>query len=147
MTINKTIGEGFGSGVNGLYDALKWLNDVPANASITVGATHTDTIAATIQLKDYLGNDLTTAGTVLAYLASDSLGLDVNATALTTAMTIGTDGSLSLLVAHSVYLLTSEADGDIDITFGYTTGALNFYLVLVMPNGKRIVSSAFAFTA
>jgi len=147
MTITKKIEQGFGNGVNGLYDCLKWLNDVPANAVITVGATHTDTIAATIQLYDYLGNELAVAGTVMAYLASDADGLDMNTTALTTDMAIVTDGSLQILLASKVYLLTSEADGDIGITISYTTGALNFYLVLVMPNGKRIVSSAFAFTA
>lgn len=147
MTIGKAIEQGFGNGVNGLYDALKWLNDVPADASITVGATHTSAIAATIQLKDYLGNNLTTAGSVLMYLTSDAVGLDINTTALTTDVVIVTNGSLGILLANKAYLLVSEANGTIGIQLGYTTGALDFYAVLVMPNGKRIVSSKFEFSA
>ena len=118
-----------------------------ADASITVGAAHTDTIAATIQLKDCSGNALTVSASVIAYLASDAAGLDINTTALTTDMVIVTNGSLAILVANKVYLLVSEANGTIGIQLGYTTGAKDFYLVIIMPSGKKIVSSKFEFTA
>jgi len=116
-------------------------------ATIVVGAAHTSAIAATIQLTDVNGDDMAVAGTVMAYLASDALGLDINATALTTDMVAVTDGSVAILLANKVYMLVSEANGDIGVQLGYTTGALDFYLVIVLPNGKRIVSTKFEFTA
>lgn len=144
-TITKQWGQGFASGE--LYTALNNFNNMACDATITVGAAHTSTIAATIQLKDWNGDDLTAANCIKAYLASDSSGLDVNATALTTEMSIGTDGSIAVILANVAYLLTSEADGYIDITMGYTTGAKDFYLVVVLPTGKHVVSSKFEFTA
>lgn len=144
-TITKQWGQGFASGE--LYTVLNNFNNMACDATITVGAAHTSTIAATIQLKDWNGDDLTAANCIKAYLASDSSGLDVNATALTTEMAIGTDGSIAVLEGSKSYLLVSEADGDIDITMGYTTGAKDFYLVLVMPTGKKVVSTKFEFTA
>lgn len=128
---------------------MEWTSIVNCayDAVITPGATHTDTIATTIQLKDFEGNNLTVPSTVLAYLTSDSAGLDINTTSLTTDMSIGTDGSINIITAYKVYLLVSEADGAIDISMGYTTGALSFYLVIILPNGKRVVSTAIAFTA
>ena len=41
-------------------------------------------------------------------------------------------------------LLTSEADGDIDITISETE-AFTGYLILVMPNGKLVASGACTF--
>ena len=116
-------------------------------ATIVVGAAHTDTIAATIQLTDYAGDDIAYAGTVTAFLSSDSAGLNAATAAPTTDLANGTDGEVEILLASHVYLLTSEADGDIDVTLGYTTGAHDFFLVVVLPNGKRIVSTKFEFTA
>jgi len=145
MTVTKPIGEGFGKGE--LYDVLKWFNNMPVDATITVGATHTNTIAAAIQLKDYLGNDVAVSCSVIAYLSSDSAGLDAATVAPTTDLASGTDGECEILLASHVYLLTSEVDGDIDVSLGYTTGAHDFFLVLVLPTGKKIVSTKFEFSA
>ena len=145
MTVKRTIEQGFGSGK--LYDILKWFNDMPVDASITVGASHTDTIAASIQLKDYLGDDVGVSCSVIAYLSSDSAGLNAATAAPTTDLANGTDGECEILLASHVYLLTSEVDGDIDVTLGYTTGAHDFFLVVVLPTGKKIVSTKFEFTA
>ncbi|MCK4576247.1 hypothetical protein KAU34_07555 [candidate division WOR-3 bacterium] len=120
---------------------------MPVDASIVVGAAHTDTIAAVIQLKDYLGNDVAESCSVIAYLSSDSAGLNAATAAPTTDLANGTDGEVEILLASHVYLLTSEADGDIDVTLGYTTGAHDFFLVIVLPTGKKIVSTKFEFTA
>ena len=144
-TITKEIGEGFDNAI--LYDVLNNFNGMACDAVVTAGATHTSTIATTIQLLDYNGDDLAEPACVWAYLASDADGLDMNVTALTTDMSIGSDGSIAIILANVAYLLTSEADGDIDISMGYTTGAKNFYLVVVLPTGKRVVSDVIAFTA
>ena len=127
---------------------MEWTTEVGCayNAVITVGATHTDTIAATIQLKDWAGNNLKVSNSVLAYLSEVSTGLDISTTNLTTEMT-ATTGHLAALVQYKNYILGSDVNGAIAITMGYTTGAKSFYLVIILPNGKKVVSTAFAFTA
>ena len=156
ITLKKSIEQGFSGKSDGLYDilteiqtsiaAIEALNGV-CGAVITPGAAHTDTIAATIQLTDYLGADLAVTASVIAYLSSDAAGLNATTAAPTTDLANGTDGEVEILLASHVYLLTSEADGDIDVTLGYTTGAHDFFLVIVLPNGKKIVSTKFEFTA
>jgi len=127
---------------------MEWTMEIGCayDAVITVGATHTATIAATIQLKDYAGNNLKVSNSVIAYLSEVSTGLTVNTTNLTTEMTV-TTGNLLALIQYKAYLLQSDATGAIATTMGYTTGAKNFYLVIILPNGKKVVSTAFAFTA
>ena len=156
ITLKKAIEQGFSGKPDGLYDvlteiqtsiaAIEALNGV-CGATIVVGAAHTDTIAATIQLTDYLGADIAVSGSVLAYFTDDAAGLDISTTALTTELAIVTDGDFSIIKASTSYILTSEADGDIGITISYTTGAKDLYLVIVLPNGKKIVSTKFEFTA
>lgn len=116
-------------------------------ATITVGAANTATVTAAIQLTDYNGDAIAYAGTVMAYLSDDAAGLEPSGTSPTTDMANGTDGDCQIVVAEHTYMLTSEADGDIDLTLGYTTNAHDFFLVVVLPNGKRIVSTKWEFTA
>jgi hypothetical protein len=59
---------------------------------------------------------------------------------------IGTDGLAIPVVAGKAWQLTSESDGDIDITFT-ETGAKTMYLVLVLPTGKLVISTAITFAA
>jgi len=125
----------------------EYVENVPYSCTITPGAAHTDTVNVAIQLLDYAGNDLAVAGSVIAYLSDVDTGLDITATDVTTETAIGTDGSLAVLTANKVYLLNSEADGDIDIDVQYTTGAHDFYLVVILPSGKRVVSTKIEFTA
>lgn len=124
---------------------MEWKPDVAWNAVITPGSTHTDTIATTIQLKDFAGNNLTVPAAVKVYLASDSVGLDFNTTSLTTDMTASV-GDIAILTTSKSYLLVSTSAGAITISMGYTTGAKDFYLVIILPNGKRVVSSKIEFT-
>jgi len=165
ITLKKSIEQGFSGNPNGLYDVLTeiqtsiaalesqdtslksyWASGV-YGATITVGSANTATVTATVQLTDYLGEDLAIAGSVWAYLSDDADGLDACATSPTTDLANGTDGECQIVSAEHVYLLTSEADGDIDLTLGYTTNAHDFYLVIVLPNGKRVVSSKWEFSA
>lgn len=161
MTIEKHIGEGFGNGQ--LYDELITLQtNIATNvtdigsledahaiggATITVGAADTATVTAAIQLTDYDGDAIAFSGSVWAYLSDDAAGLEPSATSPTTDMANGTDGDCQIVVAEHTYMLTSEADGDIDLTLGYTTDAHDFFLVLILPNGKHVVSTKWEFTA
>ena len=125
---------------------MEWtpIVDCAYDAVITVGDAHADTIAATIQLKDFAGNNLTVSNSVLAYLSEVSTGLDVSTVTLTTEMT-ATTGHLAVLVAYFNYILGSDVNGAIAITMGYSTQADDLYLVIILPNGKKVVSSKFEF--
>lgn len=111
------------------------------DASITVGAEAADVRAITIQLKDSLGNDINYVETILAVVYLNAAMTAFVVTGGTTGIAIATDGGLLALVAKKVFLLTSEADGDIDLTWT-DTGTEAAFLGLQMPNGRIVVSSA-----
>ena len=130
-----------------ISELKEYVENRPYSCTITPGEAHTDTVNVAIQLLDYAGNDLAVAGSVIAYLSDVDTGLDITVTDVTTETAIGIDGSLAILTTKKVYLLNSEADGDIDIDVKYTTGAHDFYLVVILPSGKRVVSTKIEFTA
>ena len=111
------------------------------DASIVVGAENTNVRAITIQLKDANGDDIDYVETVEIhmFLTADRLAYVV--TGGSTGIAIGTDGALLALVAKKVFIATSEADGDIDLTWT-DTGTEAAYLGLKLPNGKFIMSDA-----
>ena len=117
---------------------LEWLN-----ATIIVGAEAANAINVAIQLKNGLGQNRSERTAVLAYLSDDANGDSVAATAPTT-VAIGTDGLMMELTADKVFLLVSEADGDIDIDIG-EAGTDTWYLILILPNGDLVASGAITF--
>lgn len=116
---------------------------VVADASLTVGVEATNAINVAIQLKDNNGNDLNQRGHISMYLSNDSHGDSLITTAPSSGFAIGTDGLISNPTTKSCNL-TSESDGDIDLTFT-ESGALTFYLILVMPDGRIIPSGVITF--
>ena len=121
------------------------LRNVVSSASFTVGAENTGagTINVAIQLKDWNGADLAHRATLLWYLSSDANG-DAVASATSGGIAIGTDGLLIEWTANVAGIVTSESDGDIDVTLT-EAGAGTWYLVLVLPGGKLAVSGAITF--
>ena len=115
------------------------------NAIMVVGAEGGSTINVTIQLKDVLGVDLAKIASVWAFMSADAAGLAVDGNSMSTAPAIGTDGDMKIALTNFMFLLTSAADGDIDIDF-VDTGTNTHYLVLVMPNGRHVVSGAITHT-
>ena len=115
------------------------------DAVITPGAAHADTVTASIQLKDYATNNLKVRSNLIAYLSDVSTGLAITATVLTTDMT-ATTGHLIAIVAKSIYILGSDASGVIGVTMGYTTAAHDYFLVVILPNGKKVVSTKLELT-
>jgi hypothetical protein len=123
---------------------LKSISTTPRlhTASFTVGAEAGNAIVVSIQLKDAGGNDLTTRANVYAYLSDDANGDSLIATAHDGAVAGGTDGVLQAMEAKKSFRLTSEADGDIDVSITHAAGAKTAYLVLVLPEGNLVVSGA-----
>lgn len=113
--------------------------------SFVIGADAGTTINVGIQLKDSAGVDLAVRGSVLAYLSNDANGDSIATTAPSGGWAIGTDGVLIPLVAGKAAQLVSESDGDIDVTIT-EAGAATWYLVLVMPDGRLVVSTAITFS-
>lgn len=111
------------------------------DASITVGAEAGDARAITIQLKNADGTDRAQRDHILAYLLLDANGDAFATTGGSTGIAIGTDGALLALVAKKAWLLISEADGDIDLTWT-DTGTEAAYLALRLPSGRVVISSA-----
>lgn len=112
-----------------------------ADATITVGDEVTNARAITIQLKDSNGKDLAERATVRAFVMADANGDAFATTGGSTGIAIGTDGAMLTVVAKKHFILISEADGDIDLSFTDSVTEI-CYLHLELPNGRRVVSSA-----
>lgn len=125
---------------------MEWTSiiDCAFDCTISVGDAHADTVAATIQLKDFEGNNLTVPAAVKAYVSEVATGLTVSTVTLTTDLSTSVGDSV-IITAYKTYLLVSNASGVITISMSYTTTADDLYLVVVMPNGKKVVSSKFEF--
>lgn len=111
------------------------------DATITVGAEATNVRAITIQLKDINGNDIDYVETVELIVFADSTMTAFASTGGSTGIAIGTDGALLAVVAKKYFLATSEADGDIDLTWT-DTGTEAAYLGVRLPNGRVVLSDA-----
>jgi hypothetical protein len=111
------------------------------DASITVGAEASNARAITIQLKDSRGNDINYVETVGIGVFLDAGRLAWVVTGGSTGIAIGTDGALLTVVAKKYFLATSEADGDIDLTWT-DTGTEAAYLGVFLPSGRVVMSSA-----
>jgi phage protein D len=119
-----------------------------ADAVITVsaeGATVANQRDITIQLKDAKGNDIDYVAEVEIgmFLTADRLAYVV--TGGSTGIAIGTDGALLALVAKKRFVATSEADGDIDLTWT-DTGTEAAFLGVKLPSGRYVMSAALANT-
>ena len=113
------------------------------DATITVGAEAANVRAITIQLLDADGQDIDHVEEVelVLFLTADKLAYVV--TGGSTGIAIGTDGALQTILAKKVFRATSEADGDIDLTWT-DTGTEAAFLGVRLPNGRYVMSDALA---
>jgi hypothetical protein len=115
-----------------------------AGASFAISA-ETTSRTVSIQLLDAAGEDVAASNVVTAFLSDNATGLDISGTAPATSVAAGTDGSIiAVLVTKLAWILQSEADGDIDLVIT-EPGGDTWYLVVVLPNGKQVVSAAIVF--
>jgi hypothetical protein len=111
------------------------------DASIVVSAENTNVRTITIQLKDADGDDINYVESVNIGVFLDAARLAFVATGGSTGIAIGTDGALLAIVAKKLFTATSEADGDIDLTWT-DTGTEVAFLGVQLPNGRWIMSDA-----
>lgn len=115
------------------------------DAGFTIGAEAANVINIAIQLTDRNnGNEMGERSSIFAYLSDDANGNSIAGTAPSGGIAIGTDGLAIPLVANKAFMLTSEVDGDIDLNIT-EAGVDTWYLILVMPDGKLLVSGAITF--
>jgi len=115
-----------------------------ADAAFVIGVEGGNVINVGIQFQNAAGSDITSQASVLFYLADDANGNVPSATAPDGGIAIGADGAMIEWTANLSGLLTSEADGDIDIDLT-ESGVATWYLVLIMPNGSLVISGAITF--
>jgi len=113
------------------------------DAAITVGDESANVRAITIQLKDAQGRDINYVETVEIIVFGSAAMTAFATTGGSTGLAIGTDGALLALVAKKHFLATSEADGDIDLTWT-DTGTESVAVGVRLPNGRVVVTAAFA---
>ena len=88
---------------------------IATTATITVGTEATNAIAVTVQLKDGNGDNIDAISGFQWYLSGDSAGAGIVGTAPTGGVAAGASGTPT------------------------------FYLVVILPTGKTVISSAITF--
>lgn len=113
------------------------------DATIAVGAEANDVRPITIQLLDANGLDINYVETVEIIVFASAAMTAFATTGGSTGLAIGTDGALLAVVAKKLFRATSEADGDIDLTWT-DTATEPVAIGVRLPNGRVVVSEAFA---
>jgi hypothetical protein len=136
-----------GSAVSATAAEINEVAGIAVTAVYTISAEDTDVITVNVQLSDGNGDDEVESTTVWGFLSGDSGGDGIVGTAPTGGIAGGTDGTIvAEPVDNKMFLTESEADGDMDFVIE-DNGDNSFYMVLIMPNGRRIVSGEIDFNA
>lgn len=114
------------------------------DAVITVGAESTGVFPVAVQLKGPSGKDLKHSAAIYGYLSKNADGSTICVDATDTdalGIVSAGDGLYVECLADLAGYFISEDDGDIDIEVD-VINTKTAYLVLVMPNGRLVISSA-----
>jgi len=116
----------------------------PSRVEFTIGEeiTNTKNVAMVFQSG---GNPLYDFGFVQAYISDNSDGSTLAATAPSGGWAIGTNGLLLPIIANKYATLRTNVAGLVDVTIT-ETGVDTFYVVVILPDGTQVVSSAVTFT-
>ncbi|HEB27513.1 MAG TPA: LamG domain-containing protein [Porticoccus sp.] len=114
---------------------------------VSVGSAHTNTVKVTVQFTDAAGNDISHSVAAIMYLADDTAGLVYTGTLPDGANAINADGAAVELITDQVWSINTESDGDFDFDIKHTAGAHDWYMVIVLPDGRLAVSSKIEITA
>lgn len=106
----------------------------------------TDVRDITIQLLDAKGNDINYVETVEIIVFTSAARVAFAVTGGSVGLAIDGDGALLALVAKKVFLATSEADGDIALTWTDTAGEAAAIGVR-LPNGRIVMGDQLLTTA
>ena len=124
--------------------SIKVVSNDLAGADIVIGAQATNTINVAIQLQDANGASLGEGMSLFGFLCDATNGLAPTSTAPDGHVAVGTQGGCIHVVTDKVFLLNTNASGLVDVDL-VESGADTWYLVLVFPNGERVISNAITF--
>jgi hypothetical protein len=134
-----------GTSITATGSEINTIAGIATSAVFTIGSELTDTITVNVQLIDANGDDEVLVTALWGYLSGDSGGTGIIGTAPTGGIAAGTDGTIvAEPVDNKLFLAESEADGDLDFTLE-EAGNNSFYLVLITPSGRMVVSDEINF--
>jgi len=128
------------SSINEVVDSL-----LIGSITFSIGTETDEVIRISGQLKDKEGNNLAIPVGIQVYLSDNANGLSLAATAPSGGWVIGTTGILLSLIANKSATIISNATGNFDLDITEVT-AKSFYLVVIMPLGNLVISSAITFS-
>lgn len=113
-------------------------------STITLGAGGAVTQAAAIQLKDADGNAIAAVQKIRVYVSDDAAGATPATSGCNGAVTVSVGATLKVQTEKLDWDLVTDANGAVTLTFDNTGGggAYTKYVVVVLPNGKVLVSAA-----
>lgn len=114
----------------------------PYDADFTIGAEAANVINVSLQLKDVEDAAFEEATVLSFWLCSDPEGETPAAADTSVAATVG--GLLEELTALTSYTAVTDVNGELAIDIEHSADA-SFYLTVVLPNGKKIVSGEIDF--
>jgi len=139
-TLKTTAKTSLVSSINEVVDSL-----LIGSITFSIGTETDEVIRISGQLKDKEGNNLAIPVGIQVYLSDNANGLSLAATAPSGGWVIGTTGILLSLIANKSATIISNATGNFDLDITEVT-AKSFYLVVIMPLGNLVISSAITFS-
>lgn len=111
--------------------------------TFTIGAKSVNTINVAMQLKDAHGQNIAQVAHLTVYLSDVATGAGLTATPTTSALAVGTNGSLVVIdVTGKIARFLTDASGRLDINLIQSASPVTEYLCVQMPDGTMVVSSA-----
>lgn len=116
-----------------------------ATSTIAVGVEAANAITCTITLKDRNSVACSNLTSLIVYISDDSAGVGECATAPATSVLAGaSSGAFTSIVSKKLGLYSFKSDGTGTLVIT-ETGTPTYYLVVVFPDGQRLVSGAITF--
>lgn len=116
--------------------------EVAQTATVALSAGAADTMTITITLKDAFGTAFAERHRVEVYISTSSAGAGLSATSYSGALTATTGDILTAHTAKKHVTAVTNASGVLVLSLVDTAKAAGEYVVVVLPNGKLIVSAA-----
>jgi hypothetical protein len=114
--------------------------------TFTIGAKAANVINVAVKLQDCRGQVPIKPCAVTLYLSDNSDGHTLTATVPTSNLAIGTNGVIiGTLTTNKCIQIVSNAAGLFDLNITQTASPVPYYMVLVMPDGRILVSSVIQF--
>jgi len=114
--------------------------------SFTIGTKTSNTINVAAQLQDARGQNIAQIAHAKVYLSDNADGSTLTATATTSSIAIGTNGVILYTpVSDKMVEVISNSSGQFDLNIIQTASPTTYYMVVVLPDGSIVVSSAITF--